>query len=140
CALLIGAVGGVVGWAAGGGAHRLTDAGATIAQVDPNQERAPNSVAGIAKRAAPAVVSLEVEAGSEGDVGSGVIIDPKGYILTNNHVISAAAQGTGGEITAVFSSGARVSASIVGRDPVTDLAVLKVNATNLTVLRPGTSA
>jgi S1-C subfamily serine protease len=88
---------------------------------------------------APAVVSLEVQAGNDGDVGSGVVIDAHGYILTNNHVISIAAQGSGGQITAVFSSGARVSASIVGRDPVTDLAVLKVNATNLTVLQPGTS-
>jgi len=84
------------------------------------------------------VVSLEVQAGTNGDVGSGVVIDPKGYILTNNHVVSIAAQG--GQITAVFSSGARVSAAIVGRDPVTDLAVLKVNATNLTVLQPGTAA
>jgi S1-C subfamily serine protease len=68
------------------------------------------------------------------------VIDPKGYILTNNHVVSIAAQGSGGQITAVFSSGARVAAAIVGRDQVTDLAVLKVNATNLTVLQPGTSS
>jgi S1-C subfamily serine protease len=140
CALLVGAVGGVVGWLAGSGADKLTDAGATIAQVDQGKERAPESVAGIAKRVAPAVVSLEVQSGSNGDVGSGVVIDPKGYILTNNHVVSVAAQGTGGQITAVFSSGARIPASIVGRDPVTDLAVLKVQATDLTVLRPGTSS
>jgi S1-C subfamily serine protease len=69
-----------------------------------------------------------------------VVIDPKGYILTCNHVIAAAAQGSGSQITAVFSSGARVPASIVGRDPVTDLAVVKVNATGLTVLRLGVSA
>jgi S1-C subfamily serine protease len=140
CTLLVGAIGGVVGWAASSGADRLTDAGATISQVDPAKERSPDSVAGIAKRVSPAVVSIEVQAGSGGDIGSGIVIDPKGYILTNNHVISSAAQGAGGQITVVFSSGARLSGSIVGRDPVTDLAVLKVNATNLTVLRPGTSA
>jgi S1-C subfamily serine protease len=139
CALLIGGVGGFVGWAAGTGANSLTDAGATIASVEQGKERAPDSVAGIAKRVSPAVVSLEVRAGSDGDVGSGVVIDPHGYILTNNHVISIAAQGDGGQVTAVFSSGARVPASIVGRDPVTDLAVVKVNATGLTVLRPGTA-
>jgi S1-C subfamily serine protease len=137
CALLVGAVGGFVGWAVGSAGSSLTDAGATIAQVDPAIERAPNSVAGIVHRVAPAVVSLEVQAGTSGDVGSGVVIDKKGYILTNNHVVSVAAQG--GQITAVFSSGVRASASIVGRDPVTDLAVLKVNATNLTVLQPGTA-
>jgi S1-C subfamily serine protease len=140
CALLVGGVGGFVGWLVGSGANSLTDAGATIAGVNEARERAPDSVAGIAKRVSPAVVSLEVQAGTSGDVGSGVVIDPKGYILTNNHVISVAAQGAGGQITAVFSSGVRVSASVVGRDPVTDLAVVKVNAKDLTVLRTGTSA
>jgi S1-C subfamily serine protease len=139
CALVIGGAGGFVGWLAGQGANSLTDAGTTIAQVDPAIERAPGSISGLVARVSPAVVSLEVQAGNGGDVGSGVVIDPKGYILTNNHVISAAAQG-GGQITAVFSSGTRVPASIVGRDQVTDLAVVKVNATGLTVLQPGTSA
>jgi S1-C subfamily serine protease len=138
CVLLVGAIGGVVGWAASSGAHSLTDAGATLAQVDQGKERAPDSVAGIAARVSPAVVSLEVQAGSSGDVGSGVVIDQQGYILTNNHVISIAADGSG-QITAVFSSGKRVSAAIVGRDPVTDLAVVKVAATDLTVLQPGTA-
>jgi S1-C subfamily serine protease len=140
CALLVGGVGGFLGWLLGSGANSLTDAGATIVGVNQARERAPDSVAGIAKRVSPAVVSLEVQAGTSGDVGSGVVIDPKGYILTNNHVISVAAQGAGGQITAVFSSGTRVSASVVGRDPVTDLAVVKVNAKDLTVLRTGTSA
>jgi S1-C subfamily serine protease len=139
CALLIGGVGGFVGWAIGNGANSLTDAGATITSVDQGKERAPGSIAGIVHRVAPAVVSLEVQSGSDGDVGSGVVIDPRGYILTNNHVISIAAQGDGGQVTAVFSSGVRVTASIVGRDPVTDLAVVKVNATDLTVLQPGTA-
>jgi len=138
CALLVGAAGGVVGWAIGSAGSSLTDAGATLAQVDQGVQRAPNSVAGIVHRVAPAVVSLEVQSGSNGDVGSGVVIDSRGYILTNNHVVSIAAQG--GQITAVFSSGARVPAAIVGRDPVTDLAVLKVNATGLVVLQPGTAA
>ena len=140
CALLVGGVGGFIGWLAGQGANSLTDAGTNIAQVDPAIERAPNSVAGIVARVSPAVVSLEVQAGTSNDVGSGVVIDQKGYILTNNHVIALAAQGSGGQITAMFSSGARVSASIVGRDPVTDLAVIKVNSTGLTVLQAGTSS
>jgi S1-C subfamily serine protease len=138
-ALLIGAVGGVAGWALGSGGSALTDVGDTLTQTNPANERAPGSVAGITSRVAPAVVSLEVQAGTSGDVGSGVVIDPKGYVVTNNHVIAAAAGGAG-TITAVFSSGARVSATIVGRDPITDLAVLKVNATNLTVIKLGTSS
>ena len=138
-ALLVGAVGGVTGWALGSGGSSLTDVGNNLAQTDPATERAPGSVAGITARVAPAVVSLEVQAGTSGDVGSGVVIDPKGYILTNNHVIASAVGGAG-TITAVFSSGARVPAAIVGHDPVTDLAVLKVNATNLTVITLGKSS
>jgi S1-C subfamily serine protease len=139
-ALLVGAVGGVVGWAIGNGGHSLTDAGTSLAQVDQSVERPPNSVAGIVSRVSPAVVSLEVQTGSGGDLGSGVVIDPAGYILTNNHVVASAAGGSGGKITAVFSSGKRISATIVGRDPVTDLAVIKVDATGLTVVKLGTSA
>jgi Do/DeqQ family serine protease len=55
--------------------------------------------------------------------GSGVIVDSKGYILTNNHVIENAQ-----EINVRLSDGRKLSAKLVGRDPKTDLAVLKVEA------------
>jgi serine protease Do len=55
--------------------------------------------------------------------GSGVIVDPNGYILTNNHVIENAA-----EITVRLSDARKFTAKLVGRDPKTDLAVLKVEA------------
>jgi serine protease Do len=55
--------------------------------------------------------------------GSGVIVDPKGYILTNNHVIENAR-----EITVRLSDARKFAATLVGRDPKTDLAVLKVEA------------
>src|SRR5438093_639149 len=55
--------------------------------------------------------------------GSGVIVDPKGYILTNNHVIENAQ-----DITVRLSDGRKFTAKLVGRDPQTDLAVLKVEA------------
>jgi hypothetical protein len=113
--LLVGAAGGVAGWALGRGGSSLTDGSATLAAVKPTVERAPNSIAKVAARVAPAVVSLEVQAGSVGAVGSGVVISKDGYVITNNHVVSV-----GGakhpKITAVFTDGSRVPAAIVGKD------------------------
>ncbi len=57
--------------------------------------------------------------------GSGVIVDPKGYILTNNHVVENAR-----EITVRLSDSRKFTATLVGRDPKTDLAVLKIDSPN----------
>jgi serine protease Do len=57
--------------------------------------------------------------------GSGVIVDPKGYILTNNHVVENAR-----EITVRLSDARKFTATLVGRDPKTDLAVLKIDSPN----------
>ncbi|GMQ75651.1 MAG: DegQ family serine endoprotease [Gammaproteobacteria bacterium] len=56
-------------------------------------------------------------------VGSGFIVDPDGYIVTNNHVIKDAE-----EITVILQDGTRYSAKVKGRDPKTDLALLKIEA------------
>ncbi|WP_447972977.1 DegQ family serine endoprotease [Nitrospira sp. Kam-Ns4a] len=62
--------------------------------------------------------------------GSGVIIDPKGYIVTNNHVVENASQ-----ITVTLSDKREFSAKVVGTDPKTDLAVIKIEAENLPALK-----
>jgi serine protease DegS len=62
----------------------------------------------------------------ESSLGSGVIINPEGYILTNNHVIEAA-----DEIEVALRDGRTASAKIVGTDPDTDLAILKIEMTEL---------
>ena len=67
-------------------------------------------------------------------LGSGVIIDANGYILTNHHVIDGAE-----EIRVTLSDNRSLDARIVGSDPPSDLAVLKVDATNLPVLTLGDS-
>ncbi|WP_020498433.1 S1C family serine protease [Sciscionella marina] len=139
-ALLIGAVGGVTGWLIGRSGTALTDGSATLAQVDSNVERPKGSVADVVKRAAPAVVSLEVVVGNGGQFGSGVVISPDGYILTNNHVVAQAASNKSATITAVFNDGTRSKAQIVGRDAKTDLAVVKVNVTNPTAIQLGRSS
>jgi putative serine protease PepD len=80
----------------------------------------------VARRGLPSVVTLHVQtgAGAGAGSGSGEVISPDGYVLTNNHVISAAA--TGGTITLVFNDGVSTQARLVGRDVATDLAVVKV--------------
>jgi len=87
------------------------------------------SVTSVANKVLPSVVTISaVGAGAAGgDTGSGSAIR-RDYILTNNHVISVAANG--GSVHVLFSGGQSESATIVGRDPLTDLAVLKVRPSN----------
>ena len=85
---------------------------------------ATEPLAKVAAAVQPSVVSISVKAGSSGDTGSGVILRSDGTIVTNNHVIAAAANGAG-TISVKFSDGTTAAASILGRDPATDLAVIK---------------
>ena len=89
-------------------------------------DRAPDSVAGIASRVLQSVVSISVSSPTGSGTGSGVVIRSDGYVITNNHVVDAAADG--GEVTVSFNGAEsiEVPATIVGRDPDTDLAVIKV--------------
>ncbi|HEY0060797.1 MAG TPA: Do family serine endopeptidase [Telluria sp.] len=65
----------------------------------------------------------------QSSLGSGVIVSPDGYILTNNHVIEAA-----DEIEVVLADGRKAAAKVVGTDPETDLAVIRIDAKNLPVI------
>jgi putative serine protease PepD len=138
-ALLVGAAGGLVGRLTADGASRLTEPGATLSTVSEAKERPAGSVADIAGRTVPAVVSLEIRVGEEAGTGSGVVIQADGYVLTNNHVVAPAAAGPGSRLDAVFADGTRAPARIVGRDPKTDLAVLKVDVRNPVVAAIGSS-
>ncbi|MFF9634094.1 trypsin-like peptidase domain-containing protein [Streptomyces bacillaris] len=87
-------------------------------------DRAPESVAGIAASALPSVVTLHVSGTAESGTGTGFVLDNRGHILTNNHVVAPA--GTTGDITVTFSSGETATAELVGKDSGYDLAVVKV--------------
>ena len=137
-ALLIGTGGGVVGWAISSAGNSLTGE-LNFAEAEAAKERPAGSVAAIAQKVAPAVVSIEVEAGQSGGVGSGVVIDPEGYILTNHHVVSHAMRDGNAKVTVVFIDGTRTSGQVVGSDPKTDLAVLKVSVEDPVVIEIGDS-
>jgi putative serine protease PepD len=100
--------------------------------------RPADSVAGIADRVLPTVVSIEVRSGSTGGTGSGFVISSDGYLLTNNHVVAAG--GDNATITVTFNDGSKARANVVGRTVTYDLAVIKVNRKGLPVAELGNSA
>lgn len=78
----------------------------------------------------PAVVQVNVTTSNAQGIGSGVIIDSRGYIVTNNHVVNGATT-----IEVVLYDGTRLPAQLTGTDPADDLAVIKINPTSkLTVI------
>ena len=117
----------------------------------------PGSMSPAAKRAAPAVVSITTtqartthplandpwfrffygdreENSPQMGLGSGVIVSPEGYILTNNHVVEGAQ-----EIEVTLSDSRRTTAKVIGTDPDTDLAVLRITLDRLPVIAMGNS-
>jgi len=87
----------------------------------------------------PSVVSISVRSAQLSGSGSGIVISEDGQILTNNHVVAAVAGG--GNLQVTFSDGKQADASIVGRDPATDLAVIQAKGVSgLTPATFGSSA
>ena len=124
-----------------------SDAGGATTQTPISTRTDGFSVAEAAQRVSPAVVKISTKQEElvysflftpmvqerEG-LGSGVIIDSSGYILTNNHVVSGVTQ-----IAVILSDGRQFEGKIVGTDEYTDLAVIKVNGTDLPVAELGDS-
>ena len=115
----------------------------------PDDATSLTAIGEVAAKVQPAVVSISVQAGDISGVGSGFVIDPEGYILTNNHVVSNVADRPNAQITVTLSGNnadgqaelRKVPAQLVGRDPETDLAVVQVqNVDGLTVATLGDSS
>jgi putative serine protease PepD len=93
----------------------------------------------IAAKELPSVVTIFAGSGAAGGVGSGEVIRSDGYILTNNHVILPAV--AGGALRVAFDDGSVADATITGRDPLTDLAVIRVSGkSNLREISLGNSS
>ena len=138
--------------------RRAGVSGVTLLEAAPSSPGVlmPGSLSPAAKRAAPAVVSIATtqakaanpqqndpwfrffygereDEGPQMGLGSGVIVSPEGYILTNNHVIDGA-----DEIEVTLSDSRRAIAKVIGTDPDSDLAILKITLDKLPAIVLGT--
>ncbi|MDG4833538.1 trypsin-like peptidase domain-containing protein [Solwaraspora sp. WMMD1047] len=137
-ALLAGALGGALGYAfavnSPGGGTLLGQSGGEVPAV---AQRPADSLAGVAERLLPSVVTVRVPGGGGGgsSIGSGFVATSDGYVITNDHVVEASS----GSATVVFNDGSSAAATLVGKDPESDIAVIKVARTGLVPVEFGDS-
>ena len=111
----------------------------TLAPLGPGTATPTSPAAIVAARVIPSIVTVEVSNSNSGDFvadasGSGVVLDAAGTIVTNQHVVDGALR-----YQVLFADGRTYSASLVGEDALTDLAVLRVDTTGLTPIVLGSS-
>ncbi len=143
------------GWLGRGAVRNSVGIALYEAPSTPSAEPAPGSFSPAARKASPAVVSITTSKAvrhprsndpwfqfffgdqgtqSQTGLGSGVLVSPDGYILTNNHVVEGA-----DEIEVALADSRHASASVIGTDPETDLAILKIDLGALPVIVLGDS-
>jgi putative serine protease PepD len=142
-ALVVGTLGGVLGGVAVSSSMGGDDGGSPAPISTDNGAAAPlradnGSIAAVAARLLPSTVQIQANGGGDGTAdgggatGSGFVLDREGHVVTNNHVVAGATDA--GRIKVVGKDGKSHRATIVGRSPVYDLAILEVSQP--TGLRP----
>lgn len=166
-AVVSAGVGGAAATAVELGTHPSNGNGRTVigAPSVPAANMPPGSVEQVASKVVPSVVMLETDLGRQSEEGSGIVLSADGLILTNNHVVAAAAGppkapvvpgappgappggpggGPGGpapKTTVTFSDGRTAPFTVVGADPTSDIAVIRVQGVNgLTPISLGSSS
>ncbi|MEU7958249.1 S1C family serine protease [Micromonospora humida] len=136
-ALLAGTLGGALGYAFAvrGGVGGGVTLGAGPAEGPALAQRRPDSLAGVAGRVLPSVVTIRVAGPAGTSEGSGFVVSTDGYVVTNDHVV---ADGTG-RASVTFNDGSSSAATVVGQDPESDIAVIKVNRAGLRPIEFGDS-
>jgi putative serine protease PepD len=131
---LSGGIGGYIGYQAAVDSRPVTNALNAPKPVQQSSNAPAGSIEGVAEKVLPSVVKVQLSGGE----GSGIVISSDGSILTNNHVVESAA--AGGQIQIVFQDGKTATGTIVGRDPSSDLAVVKAaNVSGLATAELGNS-
>src|SRR4051794_20465195 len=145
-AAVIGAGAGVGSYAYLGGTTSATSPISVTTVPAANAPVLDGTVSAAAAKIDPSVVTITVQAGNSGDIGTGVVLDTDGHILTNNHVVAAGQSGgqadgqAGGQTstTVTFPDGTTAPATVVGTSTTNDLAVIKVDG--VSGLKPATFA
>lgn len=96
-----------------------------------NDTESVNEITGAAAKASPSVVTISVSGGGSGGSGSGIILDAEGHIVTNTHVVTLGGQVAEPAVEVRTSDGRVFQAQVVGTDPLSDLAVIKIDAPDL---------
>ncbi|MDQ0620065.1 S1C family serine protease [Arthrobacter globiformis] len=112
-------------------AQATTTAQAAISPVIVNNTESVNAATAAAQKASPSVVTISVRSGSSGGTGSGIILDTEGHILTNTHVVTLDGAVADAAVEVRTNDGQVYKATIVGTDPLSDLAVIKIDAQGL---------
>ena len=142
------ALGAILGGVAGGGVSAIlassnngtpvtaAQSSGVVGNVVVNSTSTANTVSTAAAAALPSVVTINVTSGSQGGTGSGVILTSDGYVLTNTHVVTLEGAVADATIEVTASDGMIYSATLIGTDPTSDLAVIKLtNATGLAAMK-----
>ncbi|MEU2612533.1 trypsin-like peptidase domain-containing protein [Micromonospora sp. NPDC007271] len=134
-ALLAGSLGSALTYAFLRGGTGVPSLGAQSAEAPALAQRKPESLAGVAEKVLPSVVTLRVASLGGVSEGSGFVVSADGHIVTNDHVVT----GGTGKATVIFNDGSSAPGTVVGQDPESDLAVVKVTRTGLKPVEFGDS-
>ncbi|MFJ8582692.1 S1C family serine protease [Micromonospora sp. NPDC093277] len=134
-ALLAGSLGSALTYAFLRGGTAVPRLGAESGQAPALAQRKPESLAGVAEKVLPSVVTIRMASLGGISEGSGFVVSSDGHIVTNDHVVS----GGSGKATVIFNDGSSAPATVVGQDPESDIAVIKASRTGLTPVEFGDS-
>ena len=145
-AALVGGVSGagVTAWALS--ANQGNNSAGAVSNAAPqnitvNDTSSVNNITAVAAKAAPSVVTISVTSKTASGTGSGIVLSKDGYVLTNTHVVTLDGAIADPAVQVTTSDGRLFSATVVGTDPIADLAVIKLkDPTGLTPAEFGDSS
>jgi len=141
-ALIGGASGaGVTAWVVSQNGGSSTTSASSPTSITVNNPDNANLITAVAAKASPSVVTISVSSDQAAGTGSGVILSSDGYVVTNTHVVTLDGATASPSITVQSNDGKIYQATVVGTDPVADLAVIKLtDAKGLTPIEFGDSS